>query len=255
MQKNKVLKQLVAVSAFASMFGAFQVHAQTSTSTTQSNQNREERADKATGAPGSGSSKGSTAAGSSGTQGSDAASGANGTAAQGMSGQSSTGAAAAGQTAASGGAKLSKADQKIVMDMARANMAEIEAGKLALSKSQDDKVKAFAQQMIDDHTKALTDVQTLAQEKGVTLPTDLDAKHKAMAAKLEKLTGAAFDKEYMKQAGVADHKKVYATLQKYHTSAKDPDVKVVAGKMLPTVEQHLKAAQSLASSKGTTSGK
>jgi putative membrane protein len=308
MSKNKVRKQLLAVSAVASMFGAFQAHAQTSATTpsvqelnksnTGSNmdgktardgtvgntgsQGMDERtnvrtaqATNATGssgqsstAAGTSSSQGSTATGASGMQGSDAAPGATGqtmtdknqpgatgTSAQGMSGQTSTGAAAAGQTAASGSAKLSKADQKIVMDMARANMAEIEAGKLALSKSQDEHVKSFAQQMVDDHTKALTDVQTLAQEKGVTLPTEPDAKHKAMAAKLEKMSGDAFNREYMRRAGVDDHKKVLALLKKYHTSAKDPEVKVVAGKMLPTVEQHLKAAQSIAAGKNGMSAK
>jgi putative membrane protein len=262
MQKNKVLKQLLAVSTVAAMFGAFPAHAQTSSSATPSTQDMNKsktgttNMDGKTGTSAAGtSSQGSAATGSSGTQGSDAASGASGTSAQGMSGQTSTGAAASGQAAASGSAKLSKADQKAVMDMARANMAEIEAGKLALSKSQDEQVKSFAQQMVDDHTKALTDVQTLAQEKGVTLPTEPDAKHKAMAAKLEKLSGDAFNKEYMKQAGVADHKKVLSMLKKYHTSAKDPDVKVVAGKMLPTVEQHLKAAQSVAGAKNGMSGK
>jgi predicted outer membrane protein len=169
---------------------------------------------------------------------------------QNMSGQTATGAAAAGQTAASGSAKMSKGDEKIVMDMARANMAEIEAGKLALSKSQDAEVKTFAQQMIDDHTKALGDVQTLAQQKGITLPTELDAKHKAMAAKMEKMSGDAFNREYMKKAGVEDHKKVLAMLKKFQKSAKDADVKDAAGKMVPTVEQHLKAAQAAPAAKG-----
>ncbi|SHH67708.1 DUF4142 domain-containing protein [Massilia sp. CF038] len=137
---------------------------------------------------------------------------------------------------------LTKADQQIVEGMARANMAEIEAGKLALANGQSAEVKAFAQQMIDDHTKALNDVTTLAQNKGVTLPTEPDAKHKAMAAKLAKLKGDAFDKSYMAQAGVADHKKVHATLKKDEARAKDPDVKALAAKMLPTVEQHLHTA-------------
>lgn len=145
---------------------------------------------------------------------------------------------------------LNKADQKIVMDMARANMAEIEAGKIAVSKSQNAEVKAFAQRMIDDHTKALADVTTLAQNKGVTMPTELDAKHKAMAAKLNKLEGEAFDREYMKQAGVADHKKVHAMLKKDSTRAKDPDVKALASKMMPTVEEHLTSATGMPMTKG-----
>ena len=145
---------------------------------------------------------------------------------------------------------LNKADQKIVMDMARANMAEIEAGKIAVSKSQNAEVKAYAQRMIDDHTKALADVTALAQNKGVTLPTEMDSKHKAMAAKLNKLEGDAFDREYMKQAGVADHTKVHAMLKKDSTRAKDPDVKALASKMMPTVEEHLTSAKGMPMTKG-----
>jgi putative membrane protein len=154
---------------------------------------------------------------------------------------------AAGATAT--GSALSSADKKAIMDMGMANMAEVEAGKMAVTKSQSADVKAFAQQMIDDHSKALTEVQALAQAKGVTLPTELDAKHKAMAAKLDKLSGDKFDKEYMKNAGVADHKTVHAKLVKDEKGAKDADVKALAGKMKPTVEQHLKSAEMITAKK------
>lgn len=145
--------------------------------------------------------------------------------------------------AASPAAALDKNDEAIVMGMARANIAEIEAAKLALSNSDNTTVKAFAQQMIDDHTKALNDVATVAKSKGLTLPGDLDAKHKAMAAELGKLKGSAFDKRYMAQAGVADHQQVHAKLKKDQAEAKDADVKALATKMLPTVEQHLTMAK------------
>lgn len=149
---------------------------------------------------------------------------------------------------------LNKADQKIVMDMARANMAEIEAGKLAVSKTQNAEVKTFAQQMIDDHTKALNDVKQLAQNKGVTLPTEPDSKHKAMAAKLGKMEGEAFDRAYMAQAGVSDHTKVHSKLTKDQARAKDPDVKALAAKMLPTVDQHLNSAKTMPGMKGGAKG-
>jgi len=152
---------------------------------------------------------------------------------------------ASAKTSATASAALSKADQKIVADMAIANMAEIEAGKMAVSKSQNADVKAFAQKMIDDHTKALNDVTTLAQSKGVTLPTEVDAEHKAMAAKLDKLSGDAFDKAYIADAGVSDHGKVHAKLKGFNAKAKDPDVKALAAKMLPPVEEHLHMAKKL----------
>jgi putative membrane protein len=167
-------------------------------------------------------------------------------------GQQPSAAGATGAAATAG--SLSKADQKMIMDMAQGNMSEIETAKLAQSKSQNDQVKTFAQQMIDDHTKALAEVQQLASSKGVTLPTEPDKKHKAIADKLGGLSGAAFDKSYMKQAGLADHKKMHSLLATAQSKAKDPDIKALAAKLMPTVDQHLKAAQQMGSAKGSAKG-
>lgn len=193
---------------------------------------------------------GSTA-GSAGMSGSTGATGMSSQGSSQAAGQSGT----AGATAA-GSVKMSKADSKGIMDMAMVNMAEIEMGKLAVSKSQNPEVKTYAQQMIDDHTKGLAEVQAVAQAKGVTLPTELDTKHKAMSNRLSKLSGEKFDREYMKVGGVASHKEAHALLKKNEKAAKDSDVKALATKMMPTVEQHLKAAQQMPTAKaGTTSGK
>jgi predicted outer membrane protein len=246
MRQNKVLKGLLAVSAAAAMCGSFGVQAQTtetksanqpSTSTTGTMRQEMGKDQKQMGKDQKQMGKEQMSGSSQGTAG--------------MSG--STGTAGTGMAAAG---SMNKADQKILEWMAQVNMAEVDAGKMAQSKSSNDQVKSFAQQMIDDHGKALTDVQTLAQQKGVTLPTETDAKHKAMAAKLDKMSGDAFDKAYMAQAGVSDHKKVHAQLLKDAKRAKDPDLKALAEKMAPVVEQHLKSAEQMHSAKsGTTSGK
>lgn len=151
--------------------------------------------------------------------------------------------AAQSTTAGQTGTKLSSGDEKAIKDMAQANINEIAAAKIALSKAESSETKAFAQKMIDDHTSALTKVQTVAQQKGVTLPTAPDAKHKAMATKLEKQSGKAFDKMYMENAGVKDHKMVLSTLESDAKKIKDPDVKALADAHTPVVEQHLKSAQ------------
>jgi predicted outer membrane protein len=291
MQKNKALKGLLAVSAAAAMFSAFGVQAQTATSNqsaaelqkqtdqgtanmtgktardgTAGNTNSQGMEDRS-GQVGS-STAGQTTSGASGsaghgghggqsgsTAGSAGMSGSTGTGATGMSSQTSGQSGTAGATAA-GTAKMSKADSKGIRDMAMVNMAEIEMGKLAQSKSQNAEVKTFAQQMIDDHTKGLAEVQGVAQSKGVTLPTELDTKHKAISNRLSKLSGEKFDREYMKIGGVASHKEAHAMLQKNQKAAKDPDVQALASKMMPVVEQHLKSAQQMPMAKaGTTSGK
>jgi predicted outer membrane protein len=179
-----------------------------------------------------------------------------GMSATGASGAGQTGAAAGAAGAAASGAKLSSGDQKILKDMAMANMAEIEGGKMAQSKGQSSEVKAFGQQMIDDHTANLNEVKALASARGVTLPTEPDAKHKAMAAKLDKMSGADFDKAYMKQAGVQDHKTVHAKLKTASKKAKDAEVKALVDKTEPVVAQHLKSAQQMPADKaGTAAGK
>jgi len=272
MQNKNTLKGLLAVSAVAAMFTAVGVHAQTAavsqtpsqtgTSSTPGKQNmsgkttREgtidntnstgmENRTKQMGATGAAGMAGHSAAGMSDKSDKNASS---------SMGASGAGQAAAG-TAASG-AKLSAGDEKILKDMAMANMAEVEGGKLAQSKSQSSEVKAFAQQMIDDHTANLNEVKTLAQARGVTLPTEPDAKHKAMAAKLEKMSGDAFDKAYMKQAGVQDHKTVHAKLKAASKKAKDPEVKALVDKTEPVVAQHLKSAEQMPMAKsGTAAGK
>lgn len=142
-------------------------------------------------------------------------------------------------------AAMNKADQAILKSMAQAQLNEIAAGKQALDISKTDSVRKFAQTMVDDHSKALESITTLAAAKKVTLPTEPDAAHKAMAAKMQKMTGDGFDKAYIKEAGVNDHSKVHSALQKNAAKAKDADLKALMTTMAPTVAAHLDAAKSL----------
>jgi putative membrane protein len=140
---------------------------------------------------------------------------------------------------------MSKADAKMLSDLAEANIAEIQTGKLALEKGKNEQARSFAQKMIDEHTAALKELQTLAQSKGVKLPEDTDLHHKAIATALKPLNGDTFDSQYVKRVGVDDHERTVALLQKVQKGAQDPELKAMAGKMLPTVQQHLQMAQKL----------
>ena len=150
-----------------------------------------------------------------------------------------------GATKSATGTPLSRADSKVVQEMALAHMAEIEAARTAQSKSQNEQVRAYAQQMIDDHTKGLNEVRDVAQAKGVTLPAVLDKTQKSRHDKLAALSGDAFDRAYMAQGGVSDHKKVHQQLQRAQAKAKDPEIKALAARTLPIVDQHLNKAQQL----------
>lgn len=133
---------------------------------------------------------------------------------------------------------VSSADTEFMNKAAIGGMAEVELGRLATTKAQNADVKQFAQQMMADHTRANTELKTLAGAKSVTLPTELDAKHKEGMDKLSKLSGAAFDKEYVRMM-VEDHEKDVAEFQKQADSGTDADVKSFASKTLPTLKMHL----------------
>lgn len=119
---------------------------------------------------------------------------------------------------------------------AQGGMAEIEAAKLALQKSQNAEVKKFAQMIVTDHTKANAELKTLAEKKNVTLPTDT-GKHKSMLDDLSKLSGAEFDKEYV--AGMVKDHEEDVKLFEDNSSNSDADVKAFAAKALPTLKSHL----------------
>ena len=135
-------------------------------------------------------------------------------------GGAGTSAGATGSTASGSPASLSSADKNFVQKAAIGGMAEVELGKLAQQKASSDQVKQFGSRMVEDHTKANDELKQVASQKGVTLPTDLDAKHKSMVAKLDKLSGQQFDRAYM-DGMVKDHKEDVSDFRKESNSGKD----------------------------------
>ncbi|MFL6719912.1 MAG: DUF4142 domain-containing protein [Burkholderiaceae bacterium] len=141
--------------------------------------------------------------------------------------------------------KVSDADREFFEDIAHANLAEIDTGKMALEKGQSKNVKTFAQKMIDDHTKAQSGLEALAKRKGITLPTETDMQHKGIATTLSALSGNAFDEQYISHVGVGDHERTHSLLTKVSKNAKDPDLKAYAAKTVKAVDQHLAMARKM----------
>jgi putative membrane protein len=140
---------------------------------------------------------------------------------------------------------LKRAERKFIENAAMHNKAEVEAGKMAESKAMNADAKKFGQQMAQDHSKAYDELAQLAQSKSITLPTEPDRAHKREAARLEKVSGADFDRRYM-DSMVKDHQKDVKEFRKMARNAKDPDVKAWAEKTLPVLEGHLQMARQVA---------
>ena len=154
----------------------------------------------------------------------------------------------------SGMANMSSTDRDFLTKAAEGGKAEVELGNLATQKASSNDVKQFAQRMVEDHGKANKELEKVAKDKGIALPDQPDAKDKAEKSRLEKLSGAQFDKAYMAYM-VKDHTKDVSEFRKESQSAKDSDVKNFAAKTLPTLEDHLKQAQSVDSKVSSASKK
>lgn len=163
--------------------------------------------------------------------------------------------AAKPSTEATKGGALSSADKDFVTKAAMGGMAEVQLGELAQKNASSDAVKQFASRMVQDHGKANGELKSIATTKGMQLPTSLDRKHKSDMERLQKLTGADFDRAYMKHM-VDDHKKDVGEFQKQADKGRDEQLKGFAAKTLPTLQEHLKLAQTVSDQvSGGTTGK
>lgn len=148
-----------------------------------------------------------------------------------------------------GMSNMSSQDHKFIMETAMGGLKEVELGRIAAQQGASDAVKQYGQRMVDDHTKANAELMTLATSKGMTLPTELDEKHRADVTKLSGMSGAQFDRAYAKMM-VNNHKKKVDNFEKQSTRGGDQDLKAFATKTLPTVQEHLQMARTLPGAEG-----
>jgi putative membrane protein len=128
--------------------------------------------------------------------------------------------------------------QQFVTAAAESNLAEIEASQLAVSKTQNPDIRAYAQRMIDDHRKANEQLAAVARAEMLNVPDDTDAKHKAVISRLEAKSGPGFDSAYVQQM-TEDHDKAISLFRAAAASdAVDARLGSLAQTLLPTLEEH-----------------
>jgi putative membrane protein len=132
-----------------------------------------------------------------------------------------------------------------VKEVATSDMLEIESSKLA-QQNGTPKEKAFASQMVKDHTKTSSELKSLVNAGGVQaqLPSSLDS---ASQSKLDKLTTDKpnFSSNYDSMQ-VSAHKDAVSLFERYAKSGDNAKLKGWARKTLPALQHHLQMAQDLA---------
>lgn len=153
--------------------------------------------------------------------------------------------------ACSGGSVIAddNPDATFYKKAAEGGMAEVQLGKLAQDKSPSASVKEFGAMMVTDHSAANEKLKAIAAKKNIKLPTSPSVGQMASKTKLELLSGATFDKSYIKGM-VEDHEEDIKEFQTEATSGQDPDAKAYAAATLPTLKAHLKKIQAIAATQG-----
>jgi len=144
-------------------------------------------------------------------------------------------------------------DAQIAAIVVTANQVDIDAGKLAQSRSTNTDVKAFAKLMVTDHTgvnKSAVELVTKLKVTPEDNPTSqsLKAGGEQNIANLKKLKGAAFDKAYVDHE-VVYHAQVLEAIDKtLIPDAKNAELKALLVKVRPAFVAHLEHAKHIQAS-------
>ena len=136
--------------------------------------------------------------------------------------------------------------QEFVTMAASSDMFEIQSSTIALEKAQSDEVKEFAQQMIDDHTKASTQLKAAVEASGddLEVPETMMEKHQQQVEALNDASGSEFDAAYI-EAQTAAHQEAVALMTAYAEGGDEAQLKAHAEMAQPIVKMHLEHVEEL----------
>lgn len=135
-------------------------------------------------------------------------------------------------------------DANYLVDVAEVDKTEIEIGKLAQQKGVSQAVKDYGKMLVEDHTKSLEQVNVFAKKQNVTLPTTITDMGKDEYEKLNKKSGADFDKKFADMM-VEGHKKAIDVMTKISEKDSNQEIELWASNELSVLTAHLVKAKEL----------
>ncbi|HEY9847706.1 MAG TPA: DUF4142 domain-containing protein [Candidatus Caenarcaniphilales bacterium] len=156
-------------------------------------------------------------------------------------------------TTQQGESRISALDRQFLLDALEGGQAALRLSELAVQRGTSNEVKEFARAEIQEQQQVGPQLRRLAEQRGVTPPTDLGPRYEAVIATLSNLSGAEFDRAYIKEGGVRGHAEIEAIYQRQVDLGQDQELKDFASKSLPLIQTHLRTARSLASNNAKTS--
>jgi putative membrane protein len=141
-------------------------------------------------------------------------------------------------------AAATKVDSDFVTSSIKGDTAEIAIAQLASTKGSTQAARDLGKMLVTDHGAHKQKLIDLANSAGIAVPTEPAEEGHANLLKLQKLSGAEFDKT-LAQMLIDSHHKGIAKNEKQATSG-DPQTAALARETLPVLKKHLAAAEALA---------
>jgi len=146
---------------------------------------------------------------------------------------------------------LNETDREFATSAFAANIAEVQAGRLAAEKTLNDDVRQFAQEMVKEHTAANEELMKLAKELKIELPTSPLLALKEDLQRLSSVTGPQHDRFYTERFGIHAHEQSLELYEREIREGQDGELKRFAERKVPVLRAHLERARRLRESVDT----
>lgn len=144
----------------------------------------------------------------------------------------------------------SRQTREFVQAAGQSDSFEILEAQTVLGQSSNPDVRAFAQHMLDDHSRTKAALATATARAGLAPPPDGPSTDQAqMLNALQSQRGADFDKTYIKQQALAHHSALIVE-QKYAAEGDQPAIREAAASAVPIISAHLQMADRMKSQSG-----
>ena len=134
------------------------------------------------------------------------------------------------------------ATSRFIENAASSGLMEAALGRMAERQASDPGVQAFGKAMVRHHTEVSDRLERLATQKGIRPADAMLPEHQQTVDRLSKLSGNAFDAEYMRLI-VEDHAKAVEAFETQARMGTDAEIRAFADATLPGLREHLALAQ------------
>jgi putative membrane protein len=139
-------------------------------------------------------------------------------------------------------------DEVFLMKAYCEGMAEVAKSKLACEKATQPAIKAFAEQMVKDHSECNNKIAEVARQKSIPLSSTPSAVHTVALTRLSKMSGSDFDKAYL-MAQMCAHVEAIRLFEHESCKGECSEIKELATQAIPKLQGHAKEVFEIAGEK------